>query len=59
MLKYAGIRKPIINTLQEVPEAKIKIEQYNADLAANEQKQKYLNYDEYDITYKIVLRYFQ
>ena len=50
MLKYAGIRKPIINTLQEVPEAKIKIEQYNADLAANEHKQKYLNYDEYEIT---------
>ena len=50
MLKYAGIRKPIINTIEEVPEAKIKIEQYNNDLAANEQKQKYLNYDDYEIT---------
>ena len=50
MLKYAGIRKPIINTIEEVPEAKIKIEQYNNDLAANEQKQKYLNYDDYEIS---------
>ena len=50
MLKYAGIRKPIINTIEEVPETKIKIEQYNNDLAANEQKQKYLNYDDYEIT---------
>ena len=50
MLKYAGIRKPIINTIEEVPESKIKLEQYNNDLVANEQKQKYLNYDEYDIT---------
>ena len=50
MLKYAGIRKPIINTIEEVPESKIKLEQYNNDLVANEQKQKFLNYDEYDIT---------
>ena len=49
MLKYAGIRKPIINTIEEVSETKIKIEQYNNDLVANEQKQKYLNYDEYDL----------
>ena len=41
MLKYAGIRKPIINTIEEVSETKIKIEQYNNDLVANEQKQKY------------------
>ena len=50
MLKYAGIRKPIINTIEEVSETKIKIEQYNNDLVANEQKQKYLNYDEYELT---------
>ena len=50
MLKYAGIRKPIINTIEEVPESKLKLEQYNNDLVANEQKQKFLNYDEYDIT---------
>ena len=50
MLKYAGIRKPIINTIEEVPEGKLKLEQYNNDLVANEQKQKFLNYDEYDIT---------
>ena len=49
MLKYAGIRKPIINTIEEVSETKIKIEQYNNDLVANEQKQKYLNYDEYEL----------
>ena len=49
MLKYAGIRKPIINTTEEVSETKIKIEQYNNDLVANEQKQKYLNYDEYEL----------
>ena len=50
MLKYAGIRRPIINTLEEVPEPKKKIDEYNNDLAANEQKQKYLNYDDYEIT---------
>ena len=49
MLKYAGIRKPINNTIEEVSETKIKIEQYNNDLVANEQKQKYLNYDEYEL----------
>ena len=49
MLKYATRRKPIINTLQEKPQPKKNINQYNNDLAANEQKQKYLNYDEYDI----------
>ena len=50
MLKYAAIRRPIINTLGEVPEPKKNINVYNSDLAANEQKQKYLNYDDYEIT---------
>ena len=50
MLKYAEIRRPIINTLEKVANPKIKIDQYNNDLAANEQKQKYLNYDDYEIT---------
>ena len=49
MLKYATSRKPIINTLQQKPEPKKKINEYNNDLAANEQKQKYLNYDDYEI----------
>ena len=50
MLKYAGIRKPIINTLEKEKEIKKNIDEYNNYLAANEEKQKYLNYDEYDIT---------
>ena len=50
MLKYAGIRKPIINTLEKEKETKKNIDEYNNYLAANEEKQKYLNYDEYDIT---------
>ena len=50
MLKYATIRKPIINTLKEEAEPKKNINEYNNDLAANEQKQKYLNYDDFDIT---------
>ena len=50
MLKYAAIRRPIINTLGEVQEPKKNINVYNSDLAANEQKQKYLNYDDYEIT---------
>ena len=49
MLKYAGIRKPIINTLQKEPEGKKNIIEYNNDLEANVEKQKYLNYDDYEI----------
>ena len=50
MLKYATIRKPIINTLEQVSESKKNINEYNNELAANEQKQRYLNYDDYEIT---------
>ena len=50
MLKYATIRKPIINTLEQVSESKKNINEYNNELAANEQKKRYLNYDDYEIT---------
>ena len=50
MLKYATIRKPIINTLEQVSESKKNINEYNNELAANEQKKRYLNCDDYEIT---------
>jgi hypothetical protein len=50
MLKYGTIRKPIINTLKKEPEAKKSIETYNNNIVADEEKQIYLDYDDYELT---------
>ena len=50
MLKYGTIRKPIINTLKKEPEAKKNIETYNNNIVADEEKQIYLDYDDYELT---------
>ena len=50
MLKYATIRKPIINTLKKEPEPKKNITMYNNGIAANEERQIYLDYDDYELT---------
>ena len=50
MLKYGNIRKPIINTLKKEEEVKKNIAIYNNDIAANEEKQYYLEYDDYELT---------
>ena len=49
MLKYATIRKPIINTLKKEPEPKKNITMYNNGIAANEERQIYLDYDDYEL----------
>ena len=49
MLKYATIRKPIINTLKKEPEPKKNITMYNNSIAANEERQIYLDYDDYEL----------
>ena len=50
MLKYGTFRKPIINTLKKDPEQKKNISMYNNSIAANEEKQIYLDYDDYELT---------
>ena len=50
MLKYGEYRKPIINTLKKEEEAKKDITTYNNDIAASEEKQIYLEYDDYELT---------
>lgn len=50
MLKYGRIRKPIINTLKQEQGAKKNINSYNNDIAKDESKQEYLDYDEYELT---------
>ena len=50
MLKYATFRKPIINTLKKEPEQKRNITAYNNGLAASEERQIYLDYDDYELT---------
>ena len=50
MLKYGVFRKPIINTLKKEPEQKRNITIYNNDIVANEEKQIYLDYDNYELT---------
>ena len=50
MLKYGVFRKPIINTLKKEEEVKKNITAYNNDIVANEEKQYYLEYDDYELT---------
>jgi hypothetical protein len=50
MLKYGEYRKPIINTLKKEEEVKKNITTYNNEIAANEEKQRFLEYDDYELT---------